>query len=109
MNREYTLHMIKKDPQKETRKTQVVEPKQPEFRKSDFAFERQNYILLIAGIVVLALGYILMIGGASKDPNVFSTEIFNFTRLTLAPILIVAGFVIEIFAIMWKPKEKEEK
>jgi hypothetical protein len=101
--------MIKKDPQKEIRKAPAPETKQPEFRKSDFAFERQNYILLIAGIVVLALGYLLMIGGGSKDPNVFSTEIFSFTRLTLAPILIISGFIIEIFAIMWKPKEKEEK
>ncbi len=109
MNPVYSDYMIKKDLQKETKKVQPVEPKQPEFQKNDFAFERQNYILLLVGIGVLALGYILMIGGGSKDPNVFSTEIFSFTRLTLAPILIIGGFVIEIFAIMWKPKEKEGK
>tara|TARA_B100001173_G_C15739020_1_gene441969 strand:+ start:416 stop:640 length:225 start_codon:yes stop_codon:yes gene_type:complete len=73
----------------------------------DFAFKKKNYILLIVGVVFIISGLLLMIGGASKDPTVFSYEIFNFQRLTLAPILIAAGFIIEIFAIMIKTKENK--
>lgn len=77
-------------------------------KKSGFAFEKQNYMLMIAGVVLLALGYILMIGGGSDDPNVFSYDLFSFRRITLAPILILLGFVVEIFAIMWNPAKKQE-
>ena len=73
---------------------------------TQFAFNKQNYILVIIGLVVLALGFILMIGGGSDDPNVFSDSLFDFQRLTLAPILILAGYIIEIFAIMKRPKTK---
>lgn len=73
-----------------------------------FLFTRTNYIIMIVGIVFIALGYILMIGGGSKDPNVFSEEIFNTQRLTVAPILLIIGFIIEIFAIMYRKKETEE-
>ena len=66
----------------------------------DFAFKKKNYILLISGLVLILIGLFLMIGGQSEDPTKFSEEIFNFQRLTLAPILIVSGFVLEIFAIM---------
>ena len=68
----------------------------------DFVFKKKNYILLISGLVLILLGIFLMIGGASEDPTKFSEEIFNFQRLTLAPILIVSGFILEIFAIMIK-------
>lgn len=70
-----------------------------------FAFTKQNYRLLIIGIIVMTLGFVLMIGGGSDDPAVFSDKIFSFRRITLAPILIIAGYVIEIFAIMQKPKK----
>lgn len=73
--------------------------------RTGFAFGRENYRLLLIGLGLIALGFILMIGGGSKDPNVFSYGIFNFQRLTLAPILILAGFVVELFAIMKKPKD----
>ena len=66
--------------------------------------KKKNFILLITGILFIATGLILMSGGASEDPEVFNYEIFNFRRLTLAPILITIGFVIEIFAIMLKFK-----
>ena len=66
----------------------------------DFVFKKKNYILLISGLVLILIGLFLMIGGQSEDPTKFSDEIFNFQRLTLAPILIVSGFVLEIFAIM---------
>ena len=71
----------------------------------DFAFSKKNYILLIVGLAFIASGLILMIGGGSDDPTKFSDEIFNTTRLTIAPILLATGFIIEIFAIMYKGKE----
>jgi|TARA_B100001059_G_scaffold210009_1_gene223387 hypothetical protein len=71
----------------------------------DFVFKKKNYMILIAGLVSILLGITLMIGGGSEDPTKFSEEIFNFQRLTLAPILIVSGFVMGIFAIMIKSKK----
>ncbi len=72
----------------------------------DFAFAKQNYILLLVGVAFICLGLFLMIGGGSDDPTVFSDKIFDPQRLTLAPILIAVGFIIEIFAIMYRPKQK---
>ena len=57
------------------------------------------------GILILALGYILLSGGGSDDPNTFNPEMFDSRRLTVAPILIVLGFVVEIFAIMFKSRK----
>lgn len=71
----------------------------------DFAFSKKNYILLIIGLAFMASGLILMIGGGSDDPTKFSDEIFNTTRLTIAPVLLAAGFIIELFAIMQTAKE----
>ncbi|RLD34256.1 MAG: DUF3098 domain-containing protein [Bacteroidetes bacterium] len=72
--------------------------------KKQFAFSKKNYILLITGLVLIAIGFLLMIGGKSEDPQVFNYAIFNFQRITMAPIIILAGFVVEIYAIMWRPK-----
>ena len=72
----------------------------------DFAFKKQNYMLLLVGITLICAGLLLMIGGGSDDQTVFSDKIFDFQRLTLAPILIATGFIVEIFAIMHKPKQK---
>ncbi len=71
----------------------------------DFVFKKKNYMILIAGLVSILLGITLMIGGGSEDPTKFSEEIFNFQRLTLAPILIVSGFVMGVFAIMYRQKK----
>ena len=71
----------------------------------DFAFTKKNYILLIVGLAFMASGLILMLGGGSEDPTKFSTDIFDFQRLTLAPILLATGFIIEIFAVMYKGKD----
>lgn len=68
-------------------------------------FGKVNYILVLIGIALIALGFILMIGGGSSDPDVFNEQMFNFRRLTLAPILVLAGFVVEIVAIFWKGKK----
>ena len=68
------------------------------------AFGKVNYILMAVGIIVLAIGYILLAGGGSDDPNVFNPAMFDTRRLYVAPILIVLGFVVEIVAIMYKKK-----
>ena len=72
----------------------------------DFAFKKQNYMLLLVGVALICAGLLLMIGGGSDDPTVFSDKIFDWQRLTLAPILIAAGFIVEVFAIIHSPKQK---
>ena len=72
-------------------------------------FGKLNYILMLVGIVVLAIGYILLSGGGSEDPNVFSEAIFDTRRLTIAPVTLVAGLVIVLVSILIKVKPKEEK
>jgi hypothetical protein len=74
-------------------------------KTGEFAFDKENYRLLFIGLAFIVLGFILMIGGGSKDPKVFNPAIFNFQHITLAPILVLTGYVIEIFAIMKKPKD----
>jgi membrane-bound ClpP family serine protease len=70
---------------------------------------KENYKLIAIGFGVMILGYILMIGGGSDDPNVFREDaLFSFQRITLAPILIVGGFLFEIYAIMKRPKEGKQ-
>jgi hypothetical protein len=71
----------------------------------EFAFGKENYRLMLVGLAFIAAGFLLMVGGGSSDPNTFNPEIFSHRRITLAPILILAGYVIEIFAIMKKPKD----
>ena len=68
--------------------------------KKEFIFSRANYKLMLIGFVVIALGFILMLGGGSDDPNVFNPEIFHFRRIRLAPALVLIGFGIEIAAIL---------
>ena len=78
--------------------------------KEIFALAKENYILLVIGFAIIVLGFILMIGGKSEDPNIFNEEeIFSFRRITLAPMVVLAGFIFEIWAIMKKPKSKQEK
>lgn len=68
-------------------------------------FSKENYMWMLAGIVIIAIGMFLMAGGASKDPAVFNKEeVYSFRRITIAPLLILAGLVIEIYAIFKKPK-----
>lgn len=89
---------------KEIKKTQTKTTDAADNQKV-MPFGRMNYILVLIGIALIALGFILMIGGGSSDPDVFNEEMFNFRRLTLAPILVLAGFVVEIVAIFWKGKK----
>lgn len=71
-------------------------------------FRMPNYIMMGIGAVILFIGYILLSGGASQDPNEFSEAIFDTRRLVVAPITILLGLVIEIVAIMWHPRLKEK-
>jgi hypothetical protein len=71
----------------------------------EFAFGKENYRLMLIGLAFIAVGFLLMIGGGSTDPNQFNPEIFSFRRITLAPVLILAGFIVEVFAIMKRPKD----
>ena len=68
-------------------------------------FGKQNYIIVLIGIALLVLGFILMLGGGSNDPDVFNKKMFDFRHITLSTILILAGFVVEIVAIFWKGKK----
>ena len=70
-----------------------------------FALGKQNLILMAIGFVIILLGFFLMAGGKSEDPSVFNPELFNFRRITLAPVLVLLGFVFEIYAILKRPKE----
>lgn len=69
-------------------------------------FGKENYKWMVIGLIIIALGFILMAGGKSSDPKVFDTkEVYSATRITIAPLLIIIGFAMEIFAIMRKPKQ----
>ncbi len=70
-----------------------------------FALGKENYILLAIGFAIIVLGFILMAGGGSEDPTAFSPEIFSTMRITIAPVLVLFGFIFEIYAIMKKPKQ----
>jgi hypothetical protein len=65
-----------------------------------FAIPRKNVLYIIAGFAVMVLGYVLMAGGGSDDPNVFNYGMFSFRRIVLAPVVILVGMVMEIWAIM---------
>jgi hypothetical protein len=71
-------------------------------------FTKHNFTFIIIGLGFILAGFLLMMGGGSDSPDVFNEDMFGFRRLTMAPILILAGFAIEIYAIMSKPKEKDK-
>ncbi len=67
-----------------------------------FAFGKENYMLLIASVVILIIGYALMSGGKATDPTVFTGEVFSFRRITLAPIVVLIGYIVGVYAIVKK-------
>lgn len=73
--------------------------------KPEFLFDKTNYKILLIGLAVITLGFILMSGGGSDDPNVFNEEIFNFRRIRLAPTTVLIGFGITIYSIFKNPKK----
>ena len=80
------------------------EKKRKQATKQTFVFEKRNYVWMFIGLGFIALGFILMAGGGSDDPNVFSDAIFNIQRIRIAPTLILIGFGIQVYAILLKPK-----
>ena len=72
-----------------------------------FALRKENLKLLLIGLGIIVFGFILMTGGKASDPTVFNPEIFSFRRITLAPVVVLFGFVFEIYAIMKKPKTEK--
>ena len=91
---------------KETNKTISTE-KTNVTSKEGFVFSKINFQLLIASLVIIVIGYVLMAGGKSEDPNKFSEEIFNFQRITLAPIVVLAGYALGIYTILKKSDSAE--
>ena len=81
--------------------------KKKEENQVGFALPKENYLYLAIGFVIILIGFLLMVGGGTDDPNVFSEEIFSWRRITLAPIVVLFGFIFEIWAIMKKPKVTE--
>ena len=76
-------------------------------KDSGFALGKHNYKLLAIGFGIIVFGFLLMLGGKSDDPSQFNEKIFSFRRITLAPIVVLIGFVFEIWAIMKKPDRSE--
>jgi hypothetical protein len=74
-------------------------------KKPEFLFGATNYKILIIGLVVIAIGFILMSGGANENPNVFNEEVFSFRRIRLAPTVVLLGFGITIYSILVKSKK----
>lgn len=73
--------------------------------KPKFLFGKRNYIIMFIGLAFIALGFILMVGGGSDNPEVFNEEIYNWQRIRLAPTLVIIGLAIEIYAILANPKK----
>ncbi|PRX52489.1 DUF3098 domain-containing protein [Salegentibacter salegens] len=78
---------------------------QPTDHKKYFIFEKKNYQFMFIGLAVITLGFILMAGGGSDDPNTFNPDIYSFQRIRLAPTLVLLGFAIEVYAILLNPKK----
>jgi hypothetical protein len=74
-------------------------------QNTGFVFGPTNYKIMIGGLFVIFIGFLLMMGGGSDDPNKFNPEIFSTRRITVAPIVVLIGFAIEVIAIMYKPKK----
>jgi len=78
-------------------------------KQESFVFSKRNYQLLIAGLVVIFIGFILMAGGGSDDPTKFDESIFSFRRITFGPVIVLIGFIIEGVAIMFRTKPGKKK
>lgn len=85
--------------------TGVKKEDQKNVNPSTFAFGRDNYIFMLAGVGILVIGYLLMIGGGSENPNEFNPEIFSTQRVTIAPVTLLIGFGVVLYGIMKKPKQ----
>lgn len=93
--------MSSKSPVQKTHKTVTAKEKQ-----SDILFEKDNFIWMLIGIGIIFFGFYMMSGGGSEDPKVFSNELFSTQRVIIAPIIVIAGFIVEVYAILKKTKEE---
>lgn len=91
---------MKKKKSESSKKSTPQHTPQP---KTTFVFGKKNYMFMFIGLAVIALGFILMSGGGSDDPNVFNEAVFNAQRIHIAPMLVIAGFAIEVYAILLNP------
>ena len=71
----------------------------------DYLFNKRRYRILFLSILVIASGFIIMSGGETSDPNIFNNEIYNFRRIRLAPLIVLSGFILCIFSILYKDKK----
>ncbi|WP_179349311.1 DUF3098 domain-containing protein [Winogradskyella pacifica] len=85
------------------------EQKRKEDSKSEFIFGKKNYKFLFIGLAFIVIGFILMSGGGSDDPNVFDESIYNWRRIRLAPTLVLIGFGIQVYAILLNPNKDAKK
>ena len=84
------------------------EKKRKEESKTEFIFGKRNYKFMFIGLAFIAIGFILMSGGGSDDPNIFNPEIFSWRRIRLAPTLVLIGFAIQIYAILLNTNKKKD-
>ena len=73
--------------------------------EKDYLFNKRRYRFLILSIFIISIGFLLMSGGESTDPDIFNNEIYNFRRIRLAPLMVVSGFILCIFSILYADKE----
>lgn len=73
--------------------------------EKDYLFNKRRYRFLTLSILIIGIGFVLMSGGESTDPDIFNNEIYNFRRIRLAPLIVVLGFVLCIFSILYKDKK----
>lgn len=97
--------MAKQQPQTKAKQPVVSTSKSSSATSATpFIFDKTNYMIMVAGVLVILVGFVLMSGGGTTDPNVFpKEELYSFRRITLAPIVVMLGFAIEIFAILKRP------
>jgi hypothetical protein len=101
--------MNKKTSNKKSEKAATATPETKKAVKVAFAFNKENYKWLIIGVLIIFVGFLLMVGGGSDDPTVFTGEkLFSPLRLTISPLMILAGYVVVLYAILKNPKTKPE-
>ena len=82
------------------------EKKRKDENNSNFIFNNRNYLIMLLGLAIIGVGFILMSGGGSDDPNVFSADIYSFRRIRLAPTLVLLGLGLQVYAILYTKQEK---
>ncbi len=76
--------------------------------KTDFALPKKNLMLIGIGFVIIVIGFLLMVGSGTPENGSFNPEIFSYRRITIAPVVVLFGFLFEIFAIIWLPKSERK-